>query len=195
MYNGAMRAAYDCVNPHCKGWRWVDDAKRRKETACSLCGTLFHADAVRSWPPLEASAKGKGRGRGGGKGGGGEGGKGQGHHQVQGGKGGAGAVAAAGAGGPRPIGLQAQERYHLQGGVWGGQGEGAGKPKGAAQTPRRQPTSQVALVEDRLAKLVAIMGDDHPYVQDQRRVLEEARKEEEARLSPADKAARLRAEL
>ena len=68
MYNGAMRAAYDCVNPHCKGWRWVDDAKRRKVTACSLCGTLFHADAVRSWPPLEASAKGKGRGRGGGKG-------------------------------------------------------------------------------------------------------------------------------
>ena len=77
-----------------------------------------------------------------------------------------------------------------------GERGGAGKPTGAAQPPRKSPTSKVAQAEDRLVRLIEVMGDaEHPYVKEQRRVLEDARQEEEARLSPADKAARLRKEL
>ncbi len=150
MYSGAMRAAYDCVNPAGRGWRWVDAAKARRESACHRCGTPFCAEAIRSWPPLEEGAKGKGKGRGG-------------QGQVQGG-GGAGAHVQGGNGGKRAglkaVGLQGQ--HPLQG--CGGKGGGAGKPTGAAAAPRQVSTSKVAKAEAMLARVLqAVEGDEqHP---------------------------------
>ena len=85
------------------------------------------------------------------------------------------------------------QHNHLQG-VKGG---GAGKPTGAAAAPRKPAASKVAQAEDRLARVLqAIDGDaQHPFVQEQRRLVEEARREEAARMSPAQKAAMLRKEF
>ena len=198
----SKRLAYDCVNPVCKGWRWVADAKKRGEKECIRCGTLLHPAAVRAWSPLRAGAKGKGRGRDGGKGGkgaGGQGGPGHGQrqgepgpHHLQGCKGG-GATAAAG-GGPRTVGFQAQERYPLQGGAWGGKGTGKSGGKNARPNPKKELTEVEDLTE-KLSALKAVMGEDHPYAVDLRGKLEDARRREEAKRTPAEKATKLRAEL
>ncbi len=187
----ALRPAYDCINPICKGWRWVDDAKSRGEVACSKCGTGFLAEAVRLWPPLPAGGTGKGKGK--------VGKPAQDH--LQGGKGsGAGATKGRGAAGAsgkglRTVGAQDNQRFPLQGSAWGGHGGGkGGGPKGSKPNPKKALTKSEEL-EEQLALLVAIVGEDHAYSADMRRKVAEARREEEAQRTPAEKATLLREEL
>ena len=98
--DGAMRAAYLCVNPNCKAWRWVDPAKERGEKTCKKCGTSFNVNSIKAYPTFADGGKGKGKGKN--KGGGDA-------HQLQEGKGGT---------GPKSVGLQS--RNHLRGGGKGG---------------------------------------------------------------------------
>ena len=176
--------------------------------ACNRCGTAFMAEAIRLWPPKPEGGKGNGKGkgkeergvgavRGQGKGGGGAGaatpGRG-GCHPLQGGYTGAGAATSSPTGGPRSVGPQAQQRYPLQGRGWGGKGGGTGNGVVPNQA-RRAPSTKVEEMEETLARLVAVVGEDDAYVADYRRRLDKARAEEEASLSPADKVTRLRAEL
>ncbi len=194
MYGTAMRPTYDCVNPVCRAWRWVDAAKRNGEVGCAKCGTAFMAEAIRLWPPLPEGGKGKGKGKGGGgrgQGGAAAGGAAGAPHQVQGGKGSEGT----GEPGRHPKRVGAQGHYPLQG--CGGKGGGAGKPTGAATPPQRSGDSPVARAEARLAKLLDAYDGDHTHdhVKAQRRIVEDLQKEEEARRPPHQKAIALRKEL
>ncbi len=203
-YNRQGGPAYDCVNPLCKrrgAWLWVAAAKDRGVTSCKHCGTPFRADAIRTWPPFPEGGKARGRGRGDvppGAGGGGQhllqGGKGSGgavHHHLPGGGGGG-----KGGGGVRPVGLQAQPHYHLQGGQ-----SAKGAPKGGAKGPARAK-SELAKQEERLAHLQSMYADAatrpeafQAMVEQQKRIVDQARQEEENRRSPAEKLATLRKEL
>ncbi len=197
MYNSGG-PAYFCVKPLCTGWKWVATAQARKESACRKCGTPFCAEAIKIWPPLPEGGKGKGKGRGDPPPGGGVPGAGARPNLLQGGKGG-------GATNPRAAALN-----HLQGGKGGpglkplglqpnllqGSRVAKGAQKGGSATIRSS-TSKAAKEQARLEVLLEMYEGDHahPAVVYQQAAADAARKEEEDRMSPTQRADMLKKEL